>query len=187
MCYDIRMRNLVIHPQDKSTDFLKPIYAKVKSKKIINGNSTPKDIKRLIKKSDRVMMMGHGCSNGLFSIRLFNDFRKGIVIEPKESKILSGKDNVYIWCNADRFVEANNLQGFYSGMFISEVSEAIVCGLKNVTQQMVNESNKTFSEIVGKYIHLSKKELYKKVMEEYRKLTKTNPVADYNLSRLYIR
>jgi hypothetical protein len=186
MCYDIRMRNLVIHPQDSSTDFLKPIYAKVKSKKIINGNSTPKDIERLIKTSDRVMMLGHGCSNGLFSIRLFNDFRKGIVIEPKESAILSGKDNVYIWCNANKFVEANDLHGFYSGMFISEVSEAFFCGV-NATQEMVNESNNTFSEIVGKYVHLSKKELYKKVIEEYGELAKTNPVADYNLSRLCIR
>jgi len=181
------MRNLVIHPQDKSTDFLKPIYAKVKSKKVINGNSTPEDVEELIKTSDRVMMMGHGAPFGLFSINLFKGYRKFIVVEHQESEILKEKDNIYIWCHANKFVETNDLHGFYSGMFISEVSEAMFCGLRNISQTTVTESNDTFSKIVGKYVHLPKEELYKKVIEEYGELAKTNPVAAYNLDRLYVR
>ena len=44
---------------------------------------------------------------------------------------LKKKDNsVFIWCNADQFVNRYNLKGFYTGMFISEVMEAVFCGLQ---------------------------------------------------------
>ena len=182
------MRNLVIHPQDKSTDFLKPIYKTATGKRVVKKAKNPNTIIELIKKSDRVMMMGHGCSYGLFSMQLFDSFCKSIVINSYETEVLKNQnENVYVWCNADKFVEANDLHGFYSGMFISEVGEASFCGLNGITQETVNESNDTFSRIVGKYINLPKDELHEKVMAEYGELAKTNPVASYNLARLYVR
>jgi hypothetical protein len=190
------MKNLVIHPYDKSTDFLKPIYGNVKNPIVISKDSSPEQIDDLLKTSDRVMMMGHGYPRGLFSMGLFNIRRiasaktrlKWDAINITDADMLRGQtENVYIWCHADKFVEENDLHGFYSGMFVSEVGEAMYCGLGEVTQEMVNESNNMFSEIVGRYIDLPKEELYEKVMEEYGLLAETNPVAKYNHERLYIR
>ena len=145
-------RTLVIHPEDRSTTFLKPIYKTASNKIVKEKDATSNEILNLIKTSERTMMMGHGCPSGLFSIGLIRD--KGIVVRNNECDALRAKDqNIYIWCHADKFVEANDLKGFYSGMFISEVGEAFCCGVK-ANREQVDESNNTFSEIVGKYIDL---------------------------------
>ena len=182
------MKNLVIHPEDKSTAFLKPIYKSVENKTVIEKDAFVTDVMELIKKSDRIFMMGHGCPFGLFSIRLFAKSMRSVVVRADETELLRDKlENIYVWCHANRFVEENDLHGFYSGMFISEVAEAFFCDIREATQEMVDESNNTFSEIVGKYIHLPKDELYEKVMEEYGEIAKTNPVAKYNHDRLFVR
>ena len=146
------MNNLIIHPKDSSTDFLKPIYQNVTGERIGQEETTPDAILNLIKKSDRVMMMGHGCSRGLFSIRIFPPYKKFIVVHDEETDIFQNQnENIYIWCNADQYVLANDLHGFYSGMFISEVGEARFCRLSEITQNIVDESNHAFSAILGKY------------------------------------
>ena len=181
------MKNLIIHPSDSSTDFLKPIYGKVNDndKTVVAGKTNPLQVLDLIKRSDRILMMGHGCPAGLFSMRMFTF--KPYVVGNNDSDILRDKDNIYIWCHANKFVEKNDLHGFYSGMFISEVREAQYCGLRGVTQAMVNESNDGFAEILGNAIDLPKEELYEKVVREYGVIAEHNPVAQYNLSRLAIR
>lgn len=70
-------------------------------------------------------------------------------------------------------------------MFISEVGEANYCGLKNVDQEIVDESNTVFSDLMGKVINEPILEIYKYVDAEYGKLIKYNPVAEYNHQRLY--
>jgi len=181
------MKSLIIHPKDNSTVFLKPIYRSAENKTVVEKNASPQEVKNLMKESDRVMMMGHGSPRGLFNIHMFKDNR-WYAIGDQDVELLQGKSqNIYIWCNADKFVESHDLHGFYSGMFISEVGEARFCGLIDVTQEMVNESNNTFSEIVGEGINLPKEELYEKVVREYGELAKANPVAAYNLERLFVR
>jgi len=190
------MKNLVIHPEDPSTTFLKPIYEKISDKVVIEKESCPLKIINLIEKSNRIIAMGHGSIDGLFAIKLFSPVGNfptlytlfdSYAISKKHADILRSKDqNVYIWCHANKFVDSNNLSGFYSGMFVSEVSEALFCGI-NATQEMVDESNNLFSKVVGEYIDLPKEELYAKVVEEYGKLKESNPVAAYNLERLSVR
>lgn len=181
------MKNLIIHPTDRSTDFLKPIYEKVAEKQVISNQSTPEQILELITESNRVMMMGHGSPGGLFSMRLFEKFVPYIVKADDSGILKAQTENVYIWCHANKYVENNDLKGFYSGMFVSEVGEAMFCGVKNPNQQMVNESNDTFASILGDCIDLPKEDIYEKVIREYGELAKHNPVADYNLQRLYVR
>ena len=191
------MNNLIIHPEDNSTTFLKTIYEKAENQSLIEKNTDPNQIANAIKRSDRTIMLGHGSPSGLFSIKLFNNNKrqidrwKWLAIGKDESELLKkskkSNQNIYIWCNADKFVEFYNLKGFYSGMFISEVCEAGFCGVGIVTQEVVNESNFTFSEIVGKYINLFISELYEKVMKEYGELAQTNLVAKFNHQRLHLR
>ena len=184
------MNQLVIHPEDPSTTFLKPIYKNAQNKVVIQQHSSPNEVQEGIKGSDRVMIMGHGAPTGLFNVNHFyglQDYRP-YAIGQKDVEILKASDqNIYIWCNADQFIERHDLHGFYSGMFISEVGEAMYCGVPEANQDMVDESNDSFAEIVGRHIDLPIGKLYARVLAEYGELAKTNPVAKFNHDRLYIR
>jgi hypothetical protein len=179
------MKTLVIHPSDYSTDFLKPIYEGIEDKTVITQGKTRDEIIELIESHDRVMMMGHGSPSGLFGI----GFNRLFVIDNGLVEYLNKKDNnVFIWCNADRFVNRFGLKGFYTGMFISEVGEAYYCGLPNIPQNVVDESNNQFANWVGE-LFTSKKplnEVYSNIVDSYGKLANKNIVAKYNHERLYL-
>jgi len=180
------MKTLIIHPQDESTDFLKPIYESVENKTLVTGGITFDELKELIKSHDRIIMMGHGSPFGLFSIGLFKE-TTGHIINEQMVEVLKEKDNcLYIWCNADQFVERFGLKGFYSGMFISEVSEASWYRILT-NQDVVDESNNRFAELVSEHINKPTNEIYELVKEQYGLLKETNPVVSYNEERLYHR
>lgn len=179
------MITLVIHPDDRSTDFLKPIYKNVKNLLLVTKQATHKDIISLIETSGRVIMLGHGSPSGLFGINFGRDF----VIDHTCVKALSKKkDNaMYVWCNADKFVERHNLSGMYSGMFISEVAEANYCGLKNISQEQVNSSNNYFAEICSNLINEPLGMAYSKIKSNYEHYSQNNLVAHYNSRRFYYK
>jgi len=97
------------------------------------------------------------------------------------------KNSIFIWCNADQFIESNDLRGFYTGMFISEVHEANYCGLGSVSQKMIDESNNLFSSLVSEVIEEVVYKIHAYVSANYIKITSTNPVARYNYERLYVK
>jgi hypothetical protein len=188
------MKTLVIHPDDRSTDFLRPIYRGIEDKTVITTFKNMREISELIDSHDRVIMMGHGSPLGLFSMDI--TARHPYIIHSAQSIIeaLNQKDyNVFIWCYASNFVFDNNLKGFSTGMFISEVGEAITCGIKpnsKISEQVTN-SNNFFSEIAGRYLIDSETknptDLFQKVSAEYSTIVDENPVAKYNLQRLIYR
>jgi hypothetical protein len=59
---------------------------------------------------------------------------KQVLPGPVYSGGTSENDNklVFIWCNADQFMKRHQLRGFYSGMFISEVQEALMYGIATI-------------------------------------------------------
>jgi len=65
------MKTLVIHPDDRSTDFLSPIYEPVKNKTVITGGITKEQLRKHIQDHDRILMMGHGSPAGLVSVGRF--------------------------------------------------------------------------------------------------------------------
>jgi hypothetical protein len=175
------MKTLVIHPDDRSTDFLKLIY-EGKDWTIINDHNvcrSRKQITELIKSHDRIIMMGHGYPGGLF----FTCIDSGMVY------LLREKFCVCIWCNADQFVNKYKLTGFFTGMFISEVGEAFANGIDAVNgvpvlQDEITYSNVLFAMELNKVIdepnvHSLIKESYKGVFE--------NDVIRFNNDRLYYR
>jgi hypothetical protein len=181
------MKTLVIHPKDKSTEFLKKIYENIENKTVINGGISKDEIKTLIEEHDRIIMMGHGSPNGLFSIGNFFNTQGGFIIDNTMVEILKKKDNnVFIWCNADLFVKPFKLRGFYTGMFISEVIEAEYCDVYGTNQQIIDESNYGFVNIISKYINENKETIHENVKNEYGLLAETNSVVLYNNNRLYI-
>ena len=64
------MKTLIIHPDDRSTDFLRAIYAPLKNYTLITMG-TRKEVNELIKSHDRIIMCGHGTPYGLLSVGKF--------------------------------------------------------------------------------------------------------------------
>jgi hypothetical protein len=191
------MKTLIIHPEDRSTTFLDIVYTPIKNKTVITGGISKSELNKLIENHDRIMMMGHGCPTGLFSVGQFGN-SNGLIIDSTTVPLLNEKkDNVFIWCNADRFVNYHKLKGFYSGMFISEVGEANYCSkdfpinsneyikLRTTTQEEVDESNYGFCNIIAKHINEDTNIIHENVTKEYGIIAENNPVALYNNFRLY--
>lgn len=180
------MTTLVIHPDDRSTDFLRPIYQDLKHKTVITGPITRSGLHALIKAHDRIIGLGHGSPSGLFSMSSggFGSY----ILGASEVEVLRGKELVSIWCHANQFMERHKLNGLYSGMFISEVSEARYYGLNEVTQADVNESNDAFARILGEEMIRNPHEefmLWGRVKIQYTELAKWNLVAEYNSGRWF--
>jgi hypothetical protein len=157
----------------------------VKDKTLITGGASKSDLIRLIEEHDRVMMMGHGSPGGLFAVGQFKNVGAYIIDQSMVPYLKQKQNNVYIWCNADKFVDIFGLKGFYSGMFISEVGEATYCGLPGMSQEIVDESNYGFCNIIAKYINEDKELIHENVKKEYGLIAESNPVALYNNNRLY--
>jgi hypothetical protein len=180
------MTTLIIHPDDRSTDFLRPIYQDLKHKTVITGPITRDGLHALIKAHDRIIGLGHGSPSGLFSMSSggFGSY----ILGASEVEVLRGKELVSIWCHANQFMERHKLNGLYSGMFISEVSEARYYGLNEVTQADVNESNDAFAKILGREMIRNPHEefmLWGRVKIQYTELAKWNLVAEYNSGRWF--
>jgi hypothetical protein len=179
------MTTLIIHPDDRSTDFLRPIYRDLKHKTVITGPITRDGLHALIKAHDRIIGLGHGSPSGLFSMSSggFGSY----ILGAGEVEVLRGKELVSIWCHANQFMERHKLNGLYSGMFISEVSEARYYGLNEVTQADVNESNDAFARILGREMYWSEDQrwLWASVQDRYTKLADWNLVAEYNSGRWF--
>jgi hypothetical protein len=179
------MKNLIIHPADASTDFLKPIYANISDAIILNGGASKDQVKELITQHDRVIMLGHGSPFGLFSIGQFAG-NNGYIVDSTMVDVLKHVECISIWCNADQFMVKHELSGFYSGMFISEVGEAMYCGLPGTPQETVDASNHYFSQLLGEVINEPLSAINDYVTDNYGLLTEDNPVALYNYNRLYL-
>ena len=179
------MKTLVLHPDNRSTDFLKPIYANIKRKTVIVKDTSRDVLLALIRSHDMIIMLGHGSSSGLFNV---SGIGKGVmVIGESIVEELRGKQLIAIWCNCDKFIERHDLNALYSGMFISEVSEARYCGVQG-DQAMVDESNSTFAVLLGNMLSETSMDLEKTfdmVLESYEELGEVNTVAKYNSDRFY--
>ena len=77
-------------------------------------------------------------------------------------------------------MKEHQLHGFYSGMFISEVPEAMIYGI-NTDQNTVTRSNKLFANILGRYIDGD--DVLENVKAEY--FIENDPVISFNRDRLY--
>ncbi|MEI7898131.1 MAG: hypothetical protein WCJ26_13915 [bacterium] len=175
---------LVIHPDDRSTDFLKGLYKDLPNKTVITGGITKYQLQEYIETHARVILCGHGSPNGLFSVGQFSE--GPYIIGASMVQSLRNKANsLLIWCNSDVFVRRHGLTGFHTGMFLSQMSECLYFNV-NCSEEQIVESNNEFAKIVSKHIEEPPIVLYKNVLVEYGRLVQTNPVARYNHSRLYL-
>ena len=181
------MKTLVIHPDDRSTDFLKPIYQNIPTIKVLTGGVSKKEVETLINEHDRIIMLGHGTPNGLLNINKFSATNGMYIIDKTMVEILRGKELISIWCYAYSFIKEQKLNGFCTDMFISEELEALSFLPKEQTEKTIEESNYYFSNMVGNGFKENKllKEIYQFTKKNYLTFSKANEVADYNVKRLY--
>jgi hypothetical protein len=179
------MRTLIIHPDDRSTDFLRPIYQHIEGATVLTKNISNHQLKREIQSHDQILMMGHGTPSGLMNVA---NLGKGtFTIDRSHVELLRNKHCIFIWCNADKFVERYQLKGLYTGMFISEVNEAMFCNVV-ANQDEVDESNSTFSDILGNVLKEAPADysrIFRHVKDTYGELAAVNEIASYNNQRWY--
>lgn len=157
------MKQLIIHMDDRTTDFLCEIYEDVPNITVVRKPLPAHTLNEMIMFHDRVIMLGHGSPQGLFSTT------GGYIIDKDNAEALRGKDNIYIWCHANIFVEQNGLTGFSTGMFISEVMEAKWHNvrLKAKPQSEINESNRAFAQLVRSQIEKPVEAIYECCYNNY--------------------
>jgi hypothetical protein len=133
-----------------------------------------------------VLLLGHGSLYGLLNLGQFPDTGSYIIDESMVLLLKNKTNSVFIWCNADQFVQRHGLTGLNSGMFIREVREANYYNFDDVDWNLIDQSNERFSLTVSKHIHEPIEVLYQKLMYEYELLARTNPIARFNLERLFL-
>ena len=172
------MKTLVIHPEDKTTDFLKPIYEGKDWTVINDGKIGKSKLREAIKTHDRIVMLGHGTEYGLISGNItFHRY----VIDSGWVNLLRDKHCVAIWCNADQFVKKYDLKGFYTGMIISEIEEAYLYSLYPIKLKDIDASNELFTQSIKEAIDAE--DMLSVAKNKY--LCEGNPIVEFNKQRLY--
>lgn len=67
------MRTLIIHPDDRSTDFLRGIYCYLKDATVVVSDVSQTRLHKLIRSHDQIVMLGHGSPSGLFNVARVGD------------------------------------------------------------------------------------------------------------------
>ena len=170
---------LVIHPEDRSTDFLKLIYED-KDYDVINScDVTDNQIRNAIKKHDKIIMMGHGIGSGLLNPRY-----GGLIINDSHADLLREKETVSIWCFSDRYFRRNGIPGFHTGMIVSEVlEEMFVLGYAPLDRDELLNNMEYFATIVGECIDSSPEWMKKYILNKYND---DDPVTEFNRNNIIV-
>ena len=173
---------LIIHANDPTTAFLSTMYA---DRTDINGrideHSTNGEIIHALRKNDRIMMLGHGSDDALFALPdKHGRFRP--LIYNRHVEFLRGKECIGIWCHADEFATRYHLDGLFSGMIISELSEAKDCEIETTAEELERE-NKKFAERLRDCINSYPLPQVPAKMAELDDVH--SPLTEFNYSRLY--
>jgi hypothetical protein len=180
------MKTLIVHPEDPSTSFLSQIYAPLPNTTVVQSGVTKSELRSLLESHDRILMLGHGSLYGLLNPGQSSDAGLYIIDDLMVLPLKSKRNNIFIWCYAGKFVQKHGLSGLYTGMFINEVREARSYCFENIDENLIGQSNERFSWIVSKYLNQPIEVLFQKILYEYGLLARTNPIAKFNLERLYL-
>lgn len=144
----------------------------------------------MIKSHDRIFVLGHGSSRGLFNTDTLE-----FLVDATFSKVLKDKVGFYIFCHADQYVTNNKLTNcFYTGMFLSEIWELPEYNQEIPPEEYVNytllieESNEKFATQLGKLLlenDFQLEPVFKGIKEHYGNYATKNEIAAFNCDRLF--
>lgn len=137
---------LVIHPTDITTEMLSILYEGLGAR-LIETDCSNKEMGYLLRHtspSERIMLLGHGSDRGLYFRT--NDREEGfdgiIVGHPQAYYLRKHCGGIIgIWCHAMEFAKKEGLHGLFSGMIISEMSEAEEYGV-NADKEIMDRTNR---------------------------------------------
>lgn len=141
---------LVIHPKDKTTAMLRLLYDGIEARVLDQrcSNREVCDALNHTSRHERIMLLGHGSDCGLFS-REDDDteyFDRLIVNHSHAYYLRKHIGNIIgVWCNADAFARKEGLHGLFTGMIISELSEAQLYDVPT-TEAELNRENVKFAK-----------------------------------------
>ena len=138
---------LVIHPKDKTTAMLSAMYEGLEAQ-VVADCLTTKEMGHLlyhVSTQERIMLLGHGSDKGLFFRT--DDNKEGF------DKVIVGHSHAYhlrkhggnivaVWCNANQFARAKGLHGLFTGMIVSELSEALLYQVETTQEELDRENVK---------------------------------------------
>lgn len=137
---------IVVHPKDKTTQMLERLYEGLPCQKL-DTTLSKNQLRSLLyatPSSERIMLLGHGCEEGLLTRDddTKDEFRK--LIDHSFSHILKKHNGriFAVFCHAKDFAEKERLHGLFSGMIISEMSEAELYGIPTTTEELDKENIK---------------------------------------------
>lgn len=138
---------LVIHPKDKTTTMLSALYEGLEAQVVDNYRSTNEmgSLLHHVSSQKRIMLLGHGSEKGLFfrADDSKDGFDKIIVGNPHAYHLRKhGGNIVAVWCNADQFARAEGLHGLFTGMIVSELSEALLYSVETTQEELSQENVK---------------------------------------------
>ena len=170
------MKTLVIHPFDRSTDFLSTIW-KDKGFTMLRTTVSKSKLADLIKSHDRIIMIGHGTDQGL--LRPAGKGFNGFIIDSRLVYLLRDKDCVCIWCNADKFVDKYKLKGIFTGMIVSDFDEAYMFCVDGDIKDSNTKFAHHMSLMVDGVMSISD------AIDSYN--STTNGIIQFNRNNIYIR
>ena len=167
-------KTLVIHPEDKTTDMLKHVYKNHPEYTVCRDNGiNKKQLKELIGKHDRIIMLGHGLPMGLIG-----SSRKSFLVDDSFAELLRTKETVSVWCYSDMYFERNRIAGFHTGMIISEVDEELyIFGKEILNRQEMLENFKQLSVCFGECIEFEPEQIREYMLKHYNSY---NPITEFN-------
>jgi hypothetical protein len=174
------MKTLVIHPRDPSTEFLGIIYRNLECT-VLDDMSSNSKIRKGLQESQRIFLLGHGTEAGLLSPYGGEQFGR-LIVGPREVNFLRGKEVISVFCNSNIYGIKYGLSGLFSGMIISEESEAFDWLGHFIGEEKIREHNKEWCENLEKLI-LSETPLLE--IPEKMKRDKGSDLELFNYESLY--
>ncbi|MBO5698889.1 MAG: hypothetical protein J6R79_02655 [Bacteroidaceae bacterium] len=143
---------LVVHPQDITTGVLTSLYEGTDSK-VVDQTTSKREIEHMLHHcppSERIMLLGHGSQNGLFSRTddKVPEFDRIIVGHPHAYHLRRhGANIIGIWCHADKFARKEGLHGLFTGMIISDKWEAEEYGIITLQHHIEEWNERMFAKL----------------------------------------
>lgn len=183
--------SVIIHPNDNSTRFLKRLYSGFGTPVVADETFNNKGIREFITQNEDkvVVMLGHGCPDGLFAPRKNKNYPDGIdqfgrlIINSTHVDMLRKHTCVGIWCYAVDFARKYGLHGLFSGMIISELSEAQDCGFNEFMRPEIDMYNQDFAEALHDCIEKYPLNQVPEAMAAY--VSNPNRLEEFNYNNLY--
>ena len=172
---------IVVHPTDPSTVMLGKVYEGFENVKLFNSVEQRDEMLAAIAAAPReepIMLLGHGCPKGLYDLMAWD-----MMVGGPDAELLKDRPNLIgIWCYASSYAAKHGLQGFFSGMFISEGGEATMVGV-DATEEEANAHAWDFAQRLGDLLRqgLPLEDVAKELMDPKHI---TSELTNYNYTRL---